>query len=122
MLFALSVQYARTYSLAREAARLDQHRRDLIAENQRLREEIHRLQTDDRYIERLAREQLGLVRPGEIELLIVPPGSPAASGPSHGNDAAVSDPAGGHHRTAGTPTWAARIREFLKHLFGWLRD
>lgn len=121
MLFALSVQYARTYSLAREAARMDQHRRDLIAENQRLRDEIQRLQTDDRYIERLAREQLGLVRPGEIELLIVPPASPPASSPAHGTDAAVSDPAGGHHRAAGTPTWAARMREFLKHLFGWLR-
>lgn len=120
MLFALSVQYARTYSLAREAARLEQHRRDLIAENQRLREEIHRLQTDDRYIERLAREQLGLVRPGEIELLIVPPGSPT-SGPTHATDAAVSDPAGRRHQTAGAPHWAARLREFLKHLFGWLR-
>lgn len=119
MLFALSVQYARTYSLAREAARLEQHRRDLIAENQRLREEIQRLQTDDRYIERLAREQLGLVRPGEIELLIVPPSSPPASGPAHGKDAAVSDPVGGGHQTAGTPNWAVRVSEFLKHLFGW---
>jgi Septum formation initiator len=121
MLFALSVQYARTYSLAREAVRLEQHRLDLIAENQRLREEIRRLQTDDRYIERLAREQLGLVRPGEIELLIVPPGSSPTSGPARGKDAAVSDPAGGHHQSARTPTWAARMREFLKHLFGWLR-
>jgi cell division protein FtsL len=72
MLTALSHQYAKTYTLAREKARLEQHRRDLIADNARLREEIERLHTDDRYIEEIARSQLGLVRPGEIELLVVP--------------------------------------------------
>jgi cell division protein FtsB len=71
-LTALSHQYAKTYTLARERLRLEQRRRDLIADNARLREEIERLQTDDRYVEEIARRQLGLVRPGEIELLVVP--------------------------------------------------
>jgi cell division protein FtsB len=69
---AFALQYVRTYSLAREAARLERHRRDLLVQNASLLAEIRRLRTDDEYIERLAREQLGMLRPGEIELVIVP--------------------------------------------------
>lgn len=70
-----AVQYFRTYALAREAARLERHREELLAENTALLAEIRRLRTDDQYLERLAREQLGMLRPGEIELVIVPGGS-----------------------------------------------
>jgi cell division protein FtsL len=70
-----AVQYFRTYTLAREAARLERHREDLVAENAALLMEIRRLRTDDQYLERLAREQLGMLRPGEMELVIVPGGS-----------------------------------------------
>ena len=45
--------------LVEEAARLKQ-------ENQKLRLEIDRLQSDYTYIERLAREELGMVKPEEI--------------------------------------------------------
>jgi cell division protein FtsL len=37
----------------------------LLEKNARLRQEITRLRSDDRYIEALARKQLGLVRPNE---------------------------------------------------------
>lgn len=37
----------------------------LLERNERLREEIHRLETDDLYLEELARRRLGLVRPNE---------------------------------------------------------
>lgn len=37
----------------------------LLDANARLREEIHRLETDDLYLEELARRRLGLVRPNE---------------------------------------------------------
>lgn len=69
---AFGVQYVRTYRLAREAARLERHRRELLVQNASLLAEIGRLRTDDQYIEQLAREQLGMLRPGEIELVIVP--------------------------------------------------
>lgn len=69
---AFGVQYVRTYTLAREAARLERHQRDLLVQNASLLGEIRRLRTDDQYIERLAREQLGMLRPGEIALVIVP--------------------------------------------------
>jgi cell division protein FtsB len=38
----------------------------LLHENEQLRARIHRLGTDDRTLERLAREQLGFTRPGEV--------------------------------------------------------
>ena len=127
MLVALSTQYARTYSLAREAARLDQHRRDLIVANASLRDEIHRLETDDRYIERLAREQLGLVRPGEIELFLVPEGAPpppdtvrgAGGEPALAGDR--TEPQTASKSVPRTTWWMAALSGFLKHLFGWPR-
>jgi cell division protein FtsL len=72
MLLAVAVQHFRTYTLVREAARLERHRDDLVLGNAALRVEIQRLRTDDRYIERLAREQLGMLRPGEMELVVIP--------------------------------------------------
>lgn len=110
----LAREYANTYTLARQAVRLEQHRRDLIEQNTRLREEIQRLQTDDRYIERLARQQLGLVRPGEIELLIVPPdGASARGGPEPAVPSATPP--------AGPRSWSDRLHETMKRLFDWLR-
>ena len=38
----------------------------LLHENEQLRTRIERLRTDDRTLERLAREQLGFTRPGEV--------------------------------------------------------
>lgn len=68
------------YALNREAARLDTTRRSLREQNAILREEMKLLQTPS-YIERLAREQLGLVRPGEVAVLIVRPPAPAPAPP-----------------------------------------
>ena len=48
-----------TQALVRELARVK-------AENERLREEVRQLQSDPAYIERLAREELGMVKPGEL--------------------------------------------------------
>ena len=52
------------------AAKLAQDLEDLRAENLRLAAEIQSLRTDPRAIERLAREELGLARPGETVFLI----------------------------------------------------
>ena len=38
----------------------------LALKNQRLREHLDRIEHDDRYLERIARERLGLIKPGEI--------------------------------------------------------
>jgi cell division protein FtsB len=59
----LVAQRERAESLRREIE-------DLRAENGRLAAEITGLKTDPRAIERLAREELGLARPGETVFLI----------------------------------------------------
>ncbi len=48
------------------------------AENKTLTEEIHALRTDPNAIEKLAREELKLVKPGEV--VLVTPGEPAPAG------------------------------------------
>lgn len=60
--------YAQNRTVAAEQMRLD----DLRRENTVLQQRLDRL-NDPEYVEKLAREQLGMVRPGEIAYVIVPP-------------------------------------------------
>ncbi len=53
-------------ALTSEETAIRQRIGSLLVENQRLRTQLHALRTDDRYLERLVREQLGFVRPGEV--------------------------------------------------------
>jgi len=108
---ALAAQYTRTYTLARQAAQLDQRRRDLATENQALRDEIQRLRTDDAYIERLARTELGLVRPGEVEFLVVPPKGTSPQ-PDPGAAGRAAAPAPAVHPSQASPAdggWFSRL-------------
>lgn len=89
------------YQLRRDAARLARERDELRRQNAQLREEIRLLNTPE-YIERLAREQLGLVRPGEIAVILVRP-TPAPALP-----AVPPDQQGGTAREAGRPGPGAR--------------
>ncbi len=52
--------------LAEERRLLEERSQALQRENELLREKIYRISNDDRYLEKLAREELGLVRKGEI--------------------------------------------------------
>jgi cell division protein DivIC len=72
--------YWDTYQIKREAARLARERDDLRKQNALLREEIRLLNTPE-YVERIAREQLGLVKPGEVAVILVAP-TPAPPGPA----------------------------------------
>lgn len=88
--YAFGSSFLQVYRLRREAARLEQVKRDLIEHNAQLREEIKLLHTPG-YVERIAREQLGLVKPGEVALLIVrqkPPAPRSAGSPPGGRAAA----------------------------------
>jgi cell division protein FtsB len=67
----LMAQRQRALELAREIE-------EIRAENVRMAAEIRALRTDPRAIERIAREQLGLARPGETVFLIRPADAPAA--------------------------------------------
>lgn len=54
------------WRLGEEKKRLEERTFLLQKENELLRERIYRLRHDDRYLEKIAREDLGLVRAGEI--------------------------------------------------------
>lgn len=57
------------YHLRRELALAQERRQGLLEQRQTLEKELRRL-ADPAYLERVAREELGLVRPGEV--LIIP--------------------------------------------------
>ena len=53
-------------ALRRERQRLGEQAVALLEQNDALREQIHRLRTDDRFLEEIARRELGLVRGDEV--------------------------------------------------------
>ncbi|MDR7545026.1 MAG: septum formation initiator family protein [Armatimonadota bacterium] len=74
------------YQLRREVSELMRERDTLRRRNAELRERIRLLHTPE-YIERLAREQLGLVKPGEIAVILVQPTPTPSPSPSRaGNE------------------------------------
>jgi len=102
--YAFGSSFLQVYRLRLEAARLEQVRQDLIEQGAQLREEIKSLHTPG-YVERIAREQLGLVKPGEIALLIIrpTPPSPRSAGPRHAGLRAGKPPQKGS-------TWRSWLR------------
>ncbi len=71
VLFALSTVFGdggfvQLMHLQAEQRQLEKIAFDLQQRNQRLQRQIERLESDDRYIERLARERLGLAKKGEL--------------------------------------------------------
>jgi cell division protein FtsB len=74
----LSVAPARMYVEQRaELAELERQAAVLAARNQRLMDRAERLRDGD-FLERLARQCLGMVRPGEVAFVVVPKeGAPA---------------------------------------------
>ena len=58
--------FARTIALRRDLASLHARNRELAAENERLTRQADALRDDPSAIERVARAELGWVRPGEI--------------------------------------------------------
>jgi cell division protein FtsB len=57
---------ARTLDLRRDLAALHTHNQELAGENERLAREAEALRTDPAAIERVARDELGWVRAGEV--------------------------------------------------------
>jgi cell division protein FtsB len=54
------------WRLRGEKNRLDEQNFRMQKENEALRERVYRLRNDDAFLEKLAREELNLVRPGEV--------------------------------------------------------
>ncbi len=69
-------------SLTRMRAEYNQLNRsvtELQADNERLQARIQQLESDDRYIEKIARERLGLVKPGEVVYRFDTPARPGTA-------------------------------------------
>ncbi len=60
------------YEMRREARAIQQRVEQLRQENRRLSDELDYLRSDE-YIEKVAREELGLVRPGDVAVAIIQP-------------------------------------------------
>lgn len=60
------------YEMREEARALERRIDDLRKENRRLAEELEYLRSDQ-YIEKVAREELGLVRPGDVAVAAIVP-------------------------------------------------
>jgi cell division protein FtsB len=85
-----------TLAKAREA-QLEQSIGHTEEEIGRLERKVERLQSDPVMLERLAREELGMVRPGEVVVLLepegaVPPATPTSRPPSTGPSSDPPEP------------------------------
>jgi cell division protein FtsL len=76
-----TVRALEVYRLNRQAVQLAALKRSLQEQNAVLREEIKLLHTPE-YVEKIAREQLGLVKPDEVAVLIVRPPAPTPARPA----------------------------------------
>lgn len=56
----------RIYYLSKERDNIKTANKSLKAANENLREEMQRLKTDNRYIEEIARKELGMVKPTDV--------------------------------------------------------
>jgi cell division protein FtsB len=73
------------WRLKTEKANLDEKNYRLQKENENLRERISKLRHDNFYLEKIAREELNLVRPGEI-IYRFPPSKPKENRPGTVSD------------------------------------
>lgn len=65
----------RIYEMRQEKQRIERSVADLRVENQKLRLSIEALHSDRHQLERIARKELGLVRPNEVIYQFPPSGS-----------------------------------------------
>lgn len=75
----------RIWALHQETQHTRQQVEALTVKNQRLRSQIETLRRDPRAVERIAREELGLVRADEIVYRFVPPPTDGGASPNRGN-------------------------------------
>jgi cell division protein FtsL len=62
--YSLTAQYITIRNARAQEARIQAQIEEIKKENEKLKDEIERMQSDE-YIERIARERLGLIKPGE---------------------------------------------------------
>jgi cell division protein FtsB len=81
------------WRLRGEKSRLDEQNYLLQKENEALRQRVYRIRNDDDYLEKVAREELNLARPGEIVYRLQDRGSRSERSPKTTENASESLPA-----------------------------
>lgn len=71
-IFSFSTQFNRLSIMQRDVLAVEQQVKDLQKKNADLREQLKLVQSDA-YVEQVAREKLGLVKPGESRIIPVKP-------------------------------------------------
>ena len=89
--------------LKSEEERLTQKIREIDEQIKNLADERHLLQTDVAYLEKVIREELGFVRPGEIVYELVTSRNPSDPSKGPSSSAVTSDPASTSASKAPTP-------------------
>ncbi len=69
--FSLGSRFDQLYAMQRDLNAMQTEIKDLHNKNTELYEQLERMQSND-YIEQVAREKLGLVKPGEARIVAVP--------------------------------------------------
>lgn len=84
VVFAFGSQFNRLYTMQQDIRQMQAEVKELRERNADLREQVKMLQSDA-YVESIARERLGLVKPGESRILPVGngAGAPAAANDMH---------------------------------------
>jgi len=61
-------QQVKMYSINRQIEQMAQEENSVLSKNQKLKDEVN-MSKSDSYIEKLARERLGLIKPGETPVI-----------------------------------------------------
>lgn len=77
---ALAPELRNIWNIHRQILELEAKKQELLAENKRLKKQEKMLYTD-KMIEKLAREKLGMIKPGEKILIPVVPAEKGKEGP-----------------------------------------
>lgn len=73
LIVSFSLQFNKLYAMQGELRQVQKQMAELQVKNAQLRDQL-RLVQSDAYIEQMAREKLGLVKPGESRIITVEPG------------------------------------------------
>ncbi len=86
--FSLGSRFDSLYSMQRDLQAIQTEVQELRKINEELKTQLQLLQSDA-YIEQVARDKLGLVKPGETRIVTVPPGATGA--PQDAGEAIIGD-------------------------------
>lgn len=96
------------YEMRQEARALEQRIDGLKRENRRMTQELEHLQSDE-YIEKVAREELGLIREGDVAIIMIhPEGRASARALPVATPTPMATPA-----EQGIPTWQRWLSLFV---------